>query len=67
MQAKSLNFHAGISGVVSMWNELIPLVQAGRIKGKGVFTHEFSLAEGAEAFRLFDAHEDGVIKTMITL
>ncbi|WP_166424607.1 alcohol dehydrogenase catalytic domain-containing protein [Paraglaciecola sp. 20A4] len=67
MQAKSLNFHAGTSGVVSMWDELIPLVQAGRIQGKGVFTHEFSLAEGAEAFRLFDAREDGVIKTMITL
>ena len=67
MQAKSLNFHAGISGVVNQWEELIPLVQGGRIQGKGVFTHEFSLAEGAEAFRLFDAHEDGVIKTMITL
>ena len=67
MQAKSLNFHAGIAGVVNLWEELIPLVQGGRIQGKGVFTHEFSLADGAEAFRLFDAHEDGVIKVMMTL
>lgn len=67
MQGKSLNFHAGISGVVNQWEELIPLVQGGRILGKGIFTHQFNLADGAEAFRIFDAHEDGVIKTMISL
>lgn len=66
MQAKSLRVHAGIAGIADLWEELIPLVQGGRIKGEGVFTHHFSLSEGAEAFRLFDARENGVIKTLIT-
>ena len=66
MQAKSLRVHAGIAGIADLWEELIPLVQAGRVKGEGIFTHHFSLSEGAEAFRLFDAREDGVIKTLIT-
>ena len=65
-QAKSLVVHVGISGVVDMWPELIPLVQAGRIKGEGVFSHSFKLADGAEAFRLFEAQEDGVMKVLIT-
>ena len=65
-QMKSIRVHAGVAGVADSWAELIPLVQAGRINGDGVFTHYFSLSEGAEAFRLFDAHEDGVMKVMMT-
>ena len=66
VQGKSLRIHAGIAGVGDLWDELIPLIQGGRIKGDGVFTHTFSLADGAEAFRMFNAREDGVIKTMLT-
>ena len=65
-QAKSLTIHIGIAGVANLWNELIPLVQAKKIRGDNVFTHHFSLSEGAEAFRMFDAREDGVMKTMLT-
>lgn len=65
-QAKSLNIHMGIAGVVESWAELIPLLQRGRIKGEGLFTHHFDLSQGAEAFRMFDAREDGVIKVMMT-
>jgi len=65
-QMKSLQVHLGIAGVVDSWPELIPLLQNSRIKGDGVFTHEFKLADGAEAYRMFDAQEDGVIKVMIT-
>lgn len=65
-QAKSVTVHAGTAGVADLWDELVPLVQGGRIKGDGVFTHYFSLSEGAEAFRLFDAREDGIVKAMLT-
>lgn len=65
-QMKSLRLHSGIAGVGATWPDLIPLVAAGRITGEGVFTHQYSLSEGAEAFRLFDAHEDGVMKVMMT-
>jgi 2-desacetyl-2-hydroxyethyl bacteriochlorophyllide A dehydrogenase len=66
VQAKSLVVHMGIAGIVDSWPELIPLIQNGRIKGAGLFTHHFNLSEGAEAYRLFNAREDGVIKVMIT-
>ena len=64
-QQKSVMVHAGIAGVAATWSELVPLVQAGRIKGQGLFTHRFSLSEGAEAFRLFDAREDQVVKILM--
>lgn len=64
-QAKSVTVHAGTAGVADLWDELVPLIQGGRIKGHGVFTHYFSLSEGAEAFRLFDAREEGIVKAML--
>ena len=66
IQAKSLVVHMGIAGVVDSWPELIPLLQTGRIRGEGVFTHSFDLAEGEEAYRMFDAREDGVMKVLLT-
>ena len=65
-QAKSLVVHMGIAGVVDSWPELVPLVQSGRIKGDGMFTHSFDLSEGEEAYRMFDAREDGVMKVLLT-
>lgn len=64
-QVKSLTVHAGMSGIINLWPELIPLVTAGRIKGEGVFTHEFSMSEGAAAYKMFSAQEDNVTKILI--
>jgi len=66
LQLKSVNLHAGITGIVDLWPELLPLVQSGKIKGEGVFTHQFKLSEGAEAFKVFNANEDDILKVMIT-
>ncbi len=63
----SLTIRGGICPVGEMWPALIPLVNSGRIKGEGIFTHRFKLSDGAEAYRLFDAREDGVIKVMINV
>lgn len=67
VQGKSLVVHMGVAGIVDSWPELIPLIQSGKIKGEGLFTHHFDLSQGAEAYRLFEAREDGVIKVMITV
>ena len=64
-QQKSVVVHAGIAGVAATWPQLIPLVEAGRIKGQGLFTHRFSLSNGSEAFRLFDSREDNVVKVLM--
>jgi len=65
-QWKCAAINAVIAPIMETWPEIIALLQAGRIKGNGLFTHHFSLSDGTEAFRMFDAQEDGVMKIMIT-
>ena len=65
IMGRNLTVRAGVARVSATWPNLLPLVQSGRIKGKGLFTHKFDLSEGAEAYRLFDAREDDVVKVMI--
>jgi len=62
---KNVTVRGGICDVQNMWKHLVPLVQTGRVKAEGLFSHTFDLSEGAEAYRLFDAREDGVIKLRI--
>jgi 2-desacetyl-2-hydroxyethyl bacteriochlorophyllide A dehydrogenase len=62
---KNLTLRMAICSAQEQWKELIPLVKAGRIKGTYVFTHQMRLSEGEEAYRVFDAREDGCIKIML--
>ena len=41
------------------------LLQNGRVRAQGLFSHYMSLSEGTEAYRMFDAREEGVIKIML--
>ena len=43
----------------------MPLLQSGRLKAADLFSHNMKLSDGAEAYRLFDARDDDVIKIMI--
>jgi threonine dehydrogenase-like Zn-dependent dehydrogenase len=62
---KNMTVRGGICDVQNMWPQLVPLVQSGRLKSTGLFSHTFDLSQGAEAYRLFDSREDGVIKLRI--
>jgi len=62
---KNATVRGGICDVQNMWPHLVPLLKSGRVKADGLFSHRFALSEGAEAYRLFDAREDGVIKLRI--
>lgn len=62
---KNITVRGGICQVQETWPHLVPLVQQGRIKAPDMFSHTFKLAEGAEAYRLFDSRDDGVIKITI--
>ncbi|WOJ98207.1 alcohol dehydrogenase catalytic domain-containing protein [Congregibacter brevis] len=64
---KGLTVRAGIAPVPNLWEPLIPLLQTGRLKAKGLFSHEMDLADGAEAYRIFDAREESVIKIMMNV
>lgn len=62
---KNLTVRAGVAPVPQLWAGLIPLLQHGRLKAEGLFSHRIDLADGAEAYRLFDSREDGVVKIMM--
>ena len=62
---KNVTVRGGICDVTNMWPHLVPLVREGRIKAEGLFSHTFTLNEGAEAYSLFDSRDDGVIKIMM--
>ena len=62
---KNLTARAGVAPVPNLWAPLIPLLQQGRLKAEGLFSHHMNLSEGAEAYRMFDAREDGVVKILM--
>ena len=64
---KGVTVKAGVAPVPDLWEPLIPLLQTGRLKAAGLFSHEMDLADGAEAYRIFDAREESVIKIMMNV
>jgi len=64
---RSLTVRAGVAPVPELWPSLLPLLQSGRLRADGLFTHRMPLSEGAEAYRLFDAREGGVFKILFDL
>lgn len=64
---KDITIRAGVASVRGQWPNLIPLLQHGRLKADGLFSHQMNLANGAEAYRLFDAREDNVVKIMMSV
>lgn len=62
---KDLTFRIGLCPVPETWDELIPLVQSGRLRPEGVFTHRMALSEGTSAYEIFDQRRDGVMKVLL--
>ena len=61
----SLRFCGG--QVHSVWPQLMPLVEAGRIDADDFFTHRYSLENAPEAYDTFAGRKDGCFKTMLDL
>jgi 2-desacetyl-2-hydroxyethyl bacteriochlorophyllide A dehydrogenase len=62
---KNLTFRIGVCPIPSLWEPLVPLVQSGRLRPERVFTHEFPLSKGADAYRQFDQREGGIMKVTL--
>ena len=62
---KNVTVRGGVAPVPELWPALLPLVKSGRLKTPDLFSHNFKLSEGAEAYRMFDQKEDGMIKLMM--
>ena len=62
---KRLTFRVTLASIPTTWSALIPLVASGKLHPEDVFTHRMGLSEAAEAYRIFDAREDGVLKVLL--
>lgn len=61
---KNQTMRAGIANVTAAWPQVVPLLQTGRLRGEGLFSHRLPLSDGAEGYRLFDAREEGTSKIL---
>ncbi|MGQ0832632.1 MAG: alcohol dehydrogenase catalytic domain-containing protein [Microthrixaceae bacterium] len=62
---KRLTFRVTLASIPTTWSALVPLIASGRLHPEEVFTHRMGLSEAAEAYRVFDAREDGVLKVLL--
>jgi alcohol dehydrogenase len=62
---RRLSLRATIASIPSTWDTLLPLLASGRLVPERVFTHELGLSEAAAGYRIFDNHEDGVLKVLL--
>jgi 2-desacetyl-2-hydroxyethyl bacteriochlorophyllide A dehydrogenase len=63
---RGIHFTIGTCSVPQHWPELVPLIQSGRLNPERFISHVMPLSDGAEAYRLFDAKEDGALKMVMT-
>lgn len=62
---KGITFRICVADIPSTWDNLLPLVAGGRLHAEDVFTHHMGLSEAPDAYRLFDARDDGVVKVLL--
>ena len=62
---KGITFRICVADIPSTWDVLIPLVAGGRLEPEDVFTHRMGLSDAAEAYRIFDARDDDVMKVLL--
>lgn len=63
--AAGLTFRIGTCSVPEEWPTLIPLVQSGRLKPERYISHHLPLAQGAEAYALFENRNEGALKMVL--
>lgn len=63
---RSLTFRTALCSVQSHWDELIGMVRSGQLKPEQFISHRLTLSDGPEAYRLFDAKDEGALKMVLT-
>ena len=60
-----LTVRATVAAIPGTWPTLFPLLASGRLRPDDVCTHRIGLSQAAEAYRMFDAHQEGVLKILL--
>lgn len=62
---KDLTFRIGLVNVIGFIPTLLPLVRSGRLDPAALITHRLPLAQGVQAYELFDKRSDGCVKVAL--
>jgi threonine dehydrogenase-like Zn-dependent dehydrogenase len=62
---RSVTLRMTTAPVHRTWSELVPLVQAGRLRTDGIFTHEFALADAVAAYAAVAERSPECIKVLL--
>ena len=63
---KNLTLRTGLVNPQVYISHLLPLIEEGRLDPTEIISHRLPLAEGREAYEMFAAHRDNVLKVVLT-
>ena len=63
---KNLTLRSGIVNPQHYIPELLPLIEQGRLDPTEIITHRMALDDAIRGYEIFDAHEDDVLKVVLT-
>ena len=66
LMAKNLTLRTGLVMPQNYVPMLLPLIERGRLDPTEIITHRMSLDDGIKGYEIFDAHEDDVLKVVLT-
>ncbi len=66
MMGKNLTMRSGIVNPQYYIPKLLPMIEQGRIDPTQIITHRLDLSEGVRGYEVFDAHEEDVLKVVLT-
>lgn len=66
MTGKNITLRSGLVNPQRYWPELLQLIRQERLTPEEIITHRMSLDDGIRGYEIFDAHEEDVLKVVLT-
>jgi len=65
MMEKGLTVRGGQTPVQRYWKELLGYIESGKVDPSFVISHTIDLTNAADAYKIFEAHEDNALKIIL--
>jgi threonine dehydrogenase-like Zn-dependent dehydrogenase len=62
---RNLTVRVTFASVPGTWHTLVPLLEQGRLRVDDLITHRLGLSDAVDAYRRFDARDDGILKVVL--
>ena len=66
LTGKNLTLRSGIVNPQRTYRELLALIRQGRLDPSEIITHRMPLTQGVRGYEIFDAHEEDVLKVVLS-